>query len=239
MGAAILPRSQAFCASNIVGYQVVNVPQGFSLFTVTFKDVGGAAFDIKDLIPCDTNGTKLTSCVQKIRVQKMDASGAYLTVYNYNTAGNRGWCQGTAQLADGAVTFADGEAVCINNTLGFDAGIIVSGAVELNPFSGLMGEGFSLCGNMTPVPVDLKSLVPYNENDEQITSCVQKIRVQKMDAEGGYLTVYNYNTAGNRGWCQGTSQLSDGAVMLQPGEAFCVNNTLGYSFKFKFPSPAN
>ena len=224
-------------SENVVGYQKIAIPTGYSLFTVTFQDVVGGEYDLKDITPLDANGNTLTSSMAKIKIQKMDSSGAYLTIYNYNTLGGRGWCQGMTALTDGQVTFKDGESFCINNGQGAEVMFQVQGAVNLAPQSTVLSTGFSLTGNMTPVTVDLKDIVPCDANGNALTSSMAKIKVQKMDETGAYLTIYNYNTLGGRGWCQGMTALTAGQVTLEPGESICVNNGQGEPIILKFPSP--
>ena len=173
----------------------------------------------------------------KIKIQKMDVGGNYLTIYNYNTLGGRGWCQGMTSIDDGAVTFADGESFCVNNGQGATITFRISGEVSIEPQTATLPEQFSLTGNLTPMTVDLTDIIPCDVNGNTLTSSMAKIKIQKMDADGNYLTIYNYNTLGGRGWCQGMTALTKGQVTFAPGESFCVNNGQGVPIILKFPSP--
>ena len=224
--------AKADVTSEIVGYQQITIPTGYSLFTVTFKDVAGGAYDIQDIVPYQ-NGTVVTANA-KVNIQKMDTAGAYLTSYGYRN-GKGGWCQGLTYLGTGAVTFSDGEAMCINNSTGAEVQLQVSGAVDISPWSYEVGTGYSLIGNMTPAEIDIQDIVPYDLEGNVITANA-KVNIQKMDTAGAYLTSYGYRN-GKGGWCQGLTYLGTGAVTFAPGESACVYNNTGASIKLKFKSP--
>jgi hypothetical protein len=229
-------QADAVESANIVGYQSVEIPTGFSLFTVTFENVDGGEYDLKNIKLLDENGAAIESSNGKVRIQKMDSTGAYLTGYPYRTT-RGGWCSGNTLLADGAVTFKSGEAFCVNNGGDTKVQFQVSGSVTIAPQStSIAAGGFTLIGNMTPQTIDLKSIVPMKEDGSAIETSNGKIRVQKMATDGAYLTGYPYRTT-RGGWCSGNTLLADGAVTLAPGESVCVNNGEDFAIVFKFPSP--
>lgn len=220
-------------SSGIVGYQQITIPQGYSLFTVTFKEVSGGNYDIQGIVPYTADGAIVTAN-NRVAIQKMGADGGYLTVYNYRNA-RGGWCQGSTYLGTDAVLFADGEAMCINNTTGADIKFQVSGAVELSPQSSALGTGYSLVGNMTPATIDIQDIVPRDAEGNVITAN-NRVSIQKMGTDGGYLTVYNYRSA-RGGWCQGSTYVGTSAVTFAPGESFCLNNTTGSTVILDYKSP--
>ena len=61
-----------------------------------------------------------------------------------------------------------------------------------------------------------------------------KIRLNKMDVSGTYLTTYNYRQA-KGGWCQNATLQQN--ITLNPGEAFCINNTSGVEIQLRYKSP--
>ena len=214
-----------------MGYQQVTVPTGYSLFTVTFGEVGNidGTFNING-IKVYQNGEEYASN-NKVLLQKMDATGAYLQVYNYRK-GKGGWCITNTLQEDVALT--DGEAVCINNNTGAEIQLQVSGSVNVNPWSGTIPTGYSLCGNMTPVTININDVIPYQNGEVYASN--NKVLLQKMDTSGAYLQVYNYRK-GKGGWCITNTLQED--ITLTPGEAFCVNNNTGDAIQLKFPNPVN
>ncbi len=211
------------------------MPVGYSLFTITFKEIGGGNFDLKNITVLDAEGNAITSN-GKIKIQKMDATGAYLTSYPYRST-RGGWCSGNTLLDDGAVTFGDGEAFCVNNSESAAIKFSVAGAVNFEPTTiTIPAGGYTIVGNLTPVTVDLKDIVPVLTDGSALTSSNGKIKAQKMDTLGAYLTSYPYRTT-RGGWCSGNTLLDDGAVTLAPGESICVNNSGEDDIVFKFPNP--
>ena len=97
-------------SSDIVGYQQITAPSGYSLFTVTFKDVASGEYDIQDIKVLTTAGADYTAN-NRVRMQKVSATGDYLTLYNYRLS-KGGWCQAATFLGTGAVTFADEQKLC-------------------------------------------------------------------------------------------------------------------------------
>ena len=168
-----------------------------------------------------------------MRLNKMDDTGTYLTTYNYRKS-KGGWCQ-NANLKDD-ITIKNGEAVCLNNTSGSPLVMRMSGQVELTPQSYILPAGFSLLGNMTPVTINLNDVVPYYMVDGEwvVYPTINKIRLNKMDVSGTYLTTYNYRQA-KGGWCQNAALQQN--ITLNPGEAFCINNTSGVEIQLRYKSP--
>ena len=198
------------------------------------RDVGGGSYDIQDIVPYQ-NGEVVTANA-KVNIQKMSTDGAYLTQYGYrNTKG--GWCTGLTFVGRDVVTFAAGEAMCINNTTGAEVQLQVSGAVDIEPWSGEIPTGYSLIGNMTPNTIDIQDIVPY-DMDGNVITVNAKVNIQKMSSDGAYLTQYGFRQ-GKGGWCSGLTFLGTGAVTFAPGEAACINNTTGSSIKLKYKSPLN
>ena len=215
-----------------MGYQQIEIPEGYSLFTVTFKDITETTFDIQNIIPYDADGVEIASN-SKIMLQKMDDTGTYLTTYNYRK-GRGGWCAGNTLVEAGTVTLKDGEAVCLNNKYGSVIKVQISGQVELRPQTTL-AKGYSLVGNMTPATIDLQDMIPYDLDGNEI-ALNSKVMIQKMDSDGAYLTTYNYRKS-RGGWCAGNTLIETGDVTFTPGEAFCLNNKYDTAIVLKFKSP--
>ena len=211
--------------SNIVGYQEISIPKGFSLYTVTFKNVVGGDYNVQDMIPM-VNGAQLTG-MNQVTFQKCSTDGSYGTTYGWLQA-RGGWCQGMVKVND--VTLLSGEAVCFNSKQE-NVMIRVSGAVELTPYSHALKTGFNLVGNMTPATINLQDIVPY-VGETQLTG-MNQVTLQKCNTDGSYATTYGWLPA-RGGWCQGMAKVEN--VTFEPGEAFCINvKVAGVVLKFKSP----
>lgn len=228
--------ANADVSSGIVGYQTIKIAKGaYQLFTVTFEDVSLPQYDIQDIKVVTAEGADYTTN-NKIKIQKISSNGDYATQYNYRQ-GKGGWCQSATFVGKGVVFLGSGEGVCVNNSDTVnDVYLRVSGAVTINPVSMTVApSSFTIIGNMTPVEIDLQDVVPYA--GDAIYATNNRIKVQKIKANGDYDTQYNYRK-GKGGWCQSADYIGRDAVKLAPGESLCVNNSdTATSIVLKFPSP--
>lgn len=219
-----------------MGYQQVRIPDGFSLFTVTFKEVGKDAFNINGISVKNTDGSAFTANNQ-VFLQKMDAGGNYLDPsLNYRSS-KGGWCNKSTLQTD--ITLASGEAVCLSNITGEEKDLLVSGEVELTPISKTFGDGYFLSGNMTPVKINMNDISVYYRTapdaDWQIFASNNQVFLQKMDKGGNYLDpTYNYRS-GKNGWCNKSTLVTD--ITFEPGESFCLNNISGFEIQLRFKKP--
>ena len=245
-------------SENIVGYQQIEIPAGWSIYTTTFKNVSGDSVDLNSVAflnasrqPYATTG-KTNTMKGKIQIQKISADGSYASSYAYfsTIAGTDGkaWSQdGNTAIADGVVTFADGEAFAVNNLTSASVYMQLSGEVELTP-KNVVPAGWSLMGNSTPVDIDLTQIsflnadgLPYATSGK--TNVMKgKIQIQKINADGSYATSYAYfsTIAGTDGkaWSQdGNTAIAEGIVTLKAGEAFAINNLTSGNVTMVLPSP--
>lgn len=221
-------QADAVESSNIVGYQEITIPAGYSLFTVTFKDPTSATFDMRNIVPqvADKN---------KVYAQKCAADGSYTTLYNYRPD-KLAWYQGIKALSE-AVPLFNGEALCFNNKYENDVKLLVSGEVVVEPWSGAIPSGYTLVGNMTPVEIDLQDIIPYDiAETPSIVADKNKVYLQKCGPDGSYLTLYNYRPDKGQ-WYQGIKTVERGTVVFASGEAACLNNKYDTPIQLKFPAP--
>ena len=238
-----------------MGYQEIEIPTGFSLLCVTFKNVSGGSFDIQDM-QIYKDGVKYEQSIARLQIQKMlldgDNEGYYddEQVYNWKKrSGRTGWWKGNTTYCEGdyKVTLDAGEGLSVNNTSGGTLTLRVSGEVELTPWSMEIPTGFSLIGNMTPVTLDLQDAKVYMADKTTLyEQSIARVQVQKMlidgDNEGYYddEQVYNWKKrSGRTGWWKGNTTYCEGdnAVSLAPGEAVSINNTSGNPLYIKFKDP--
>ena len=220
-----------------MGYQSITIEAGtYHLYTATFKNIGTTSqIDLKSIVPVTATGATYTGN-NRIKIQKLAANGDYGATYNYRNS-KGGWCQASTLLDDGAVMLSDGEAICVYNGETANVQLRFSGEVNLRPMSVLLPpQTYALVGNMTPVAIDLKGVQLLNADQESFTSN-NRVKVQKLLSNGDYGPTYNYRTS-KGGWCQASTLLDDGAVMLQAGESMCVyNGESSTSVYLLFPSP--
>ncbi len=188
------------------------------------------SLDLTKIILCDENGDELDN-YNEVGIQKMDDTGAYLDSYSYATG--FGWNVDYDPIAEGDVTFALGEAVCVNNDSGDTVYFRVSGEVDLVN-QNTIATGYVLWGNSTPNQIDLTQVGIVDENGDELDT-YNEIGLQKMDDTGAYLDSYSFATG--FGWNVDYDSLTVGDVTLAPGESVCVNNDSGATVIFTLPSP--
>ena len=245
-------------SSEIVGYQEIEIPTGYSMYTVTFKDVAGGEFDLSTIKLLnsaskemdDDNSTSPTQRSRaKVMFQKIDLDSGNLvsTSYDYTSRNQTGWRKDLTAISAGEVTFKDGEGMYIYNNQGEVVKFLVSGKVALTPITTGIPSGYSIIGNMTPVRVDISKIKLLNSakvemNDDNSTSPTQRSRskvfFQKLDATTGNLdaTSYDYTSRNSVGWRKDLTQISEGAEYLEPGEAIYIYNTQGDTVYLQFPT---
>ena len=250
-------------SANIVGYQEITVPNGYSMFTVTFKNPTNTVYDIKDIIICNSAGLEMNDDSStspsrrsrgKVSVQKMNVTTGGLYddhAYKFTTQNGKGWCDGSTPLSYGDFTLANGEGFAVTSTQGDAVKFRVSGEVNLTPVSMAIPNGYSIIGNMTPKTIDVKDIKVLNSaglemNDDSTTTPTRrsrgKISVQKMNVTTGGLYddhAYKFTTQSSKGWCDGSTALTIGALTLAPGETLAVTSTQGDTVYFQFPSPVS
>lgn len=238
-------------SANIVGYQEITVPTGYSLYTVTFKDVGSEVFDIQNMEVWQ-NGEKLNTGAQpKVTIQKMLIDGKNSGSYDSNQAylwkklSKWGWFKvNTYCTGATAVNLGKGEAFCVYNSTGASVQLRSSGEVELQPNTIEIPTGYSLMGNMTPVDLDIQNIEVWQDGELLNPGAQPKFTIQKMLIDGNNTGSYDaeksyiWKKLSKLGWykvntyCTGAT-----AVSIAAGEGFsCYNNT-GSSVTLKFKSP--
>ena len=251
--------AKADVTSEIVGYQQITIPQGYTFFTATFKDVQGGVYDIKDIKVLNSAGKEMnddnsTSPSQrsrnKVQFQKLSATGAIDAshTYKFTTQNNKGWCDSSTPLTDGECTFTDGEGFYFYNGQGEDVIFQMSGSVKLTQTSIPVATGYSIFGNSTPVVIDVRDIKVYNSdgkemNDDNSTTPSRrsrnKIQIQKL-ADTGAIDAshtYKFTTQNNKGWCDNSTPLAEGEFELQPGESVYLYNGQGETVYLQLPSP--
>ena len=230
---ATVAQANSVESANIVGYQTIKIQPGYTLFTVTFKDVNKAEYDIQDVKVLNADGTDYASN-NKIKVQKVEESGNYGTTYNYRLS-KGGWCQANTFIGADIVKLADGEGVALHNGDAVDVYLQVSGAVNLNPVSTpIPATSYKIIGNPTPSTIDIQDVIPYIGTE--VCSANNKVKIQKVKINGDYDTTYNFRLS-KGGWCSAATFIGRDVLKLEPGEAIAVYNGEASAITLKFPSP--
>ena len=115
--------SSPFCATvgfglesaNVVGYQYIEIPAGYNLFTPTFNGVVDE-LDVTTIAVCDADGNEL-DLFNDVTMQKMDDTGAYLDSIAYSPTFG-GWNVDFTAIAEGDFVLQPGEAGCVGHESG-------------------------------------------------------------------------------------------------------------------------
>ena len=108
-------------SENIVGYQQIEIPNGYSFFTATFENITDTDFNLSE-IACKQadgsewlasgSGTKKSSGA--VSVRKIATNGAYGTQYKYwSTKTPVGWYDGDTLIEGDTVQFEPGEGFIV------------------------------------------------------------------------------------------------------------------------------
>ena len=225
-------------SENIVGYQQIDIPNGYSFFTATFEDITDTNFNLSD-IACKqangnewkTSGSSTTKSAGNIYVRKIATNGAYGTQYAYwSTKTPIGWYDGDTQITGDAVKFEPGEGMIVYCGNANGAILQVSGSVRLVAANKLVPNGYSFSGNSSPVTINLSAIgcKQYNGSEwktsgSSTTKSAGTIYVRKIGTNGAYGTQYAYwSTKTPVGWYDGDTQITADAVQFEPGEGFIV-----------------
>ena len=226
-------------SANIVGYQNVAVVYGKNLITPTFKNMNDAnqEFYLSDIRVMNDKGeefgtTATTRCNGTVTIQKLEAGYFTKTYYFYKTSTMDGWYDGDKKKVQGnAVKFLKGEAMLVNNGWKTDKTVHfrVAGEVDLVN-KNMIPYGKSIVGNATPVATDLSKIRVLNDKAVEFgttatTRCNGTVTIQKLEAGYFTKTYYFYKTSTMDGWYDGDKKkVSSGAIPLEPGESFLINN---------------
>ena len=174
------------------------------------------------------------SANNRVKFQKVSASGDYGTTYNYRLA-KGGWCNSATFVGRDVVMLNDGEGIAIYNGDAADLNLQVAGQVNLVPVSTpIPAASYQIIGNMTPVEVDIQDVIPYL--GAEICSANNRVKIQKVLPNGDYGVTYNYRKT-KGGWCNSATFIGRDALKLAPGEAVAVYNGEAEAITIKFPSP--
>ena len=192
------------------------------MLTGTFVDVSGAKE--VDLTKIVTGGDYASG---DINVQTLTATGATDQMYSFvkDRKGNWYWKNDDTgdKIAEGDVVFTSGTGLWIGGVDG--ATLTFAGAVSTEDNVISLQDGFSATGNMTPVAVDLTTIVPggdYASGD---------INVQTLTATGATDQMYSFvkDRKGNWYWKNDDTgdKIAEGDVYFPAGAGLWVAGVEG------------
>ena len=229
-------------SSDIVGYQNVEVINGYSLFTATFKNIGETeTFDLNTLVPKTPAGVDISGDA-KVQIFVLDDAGNYGDTIAWYGKTLRGWSKdsGATKISDGEVTVGNGKGFAVYNNLKVNANgveatknatassliFLVSGKVDLT-CQNVAVSGYSVNGNSTPVSIDLGAIVPKTPAGVAVTGDA-KIQIFLLDDAGNYGDTIAWYGKTLVGWSKdsGATKLAVNEVTLEPGKGFAIYNNL-------------
>ncbi len=216
-------------SANVVGYQEVGVPSGFSMRTSTFKAINGS-YKISDIVVTGAVGAGSDF------IQKINADGTWGDLYYYYTMAGSGWLEDGWYLSDGATPVSDTDIINVGEafmvTSAGDISFTFAGAVmNTNPVIDVPA-GFSMVGNPTPITVKISQIAVEGADGAGSDF------IQKINADGTWGDLYYYYTMAGSGWLEDGWYLSDGATpvsdddVLAAGESVIVTSSSGLTATF-------
>ena len=225
-------------SENIVGYQQVSIPNGYSFFTVTFDNIDQTDYNLS-AIAClqangaawKTSGSATTKSAGAVQVRKIATNGKYGTEYKYySTRSPIGWYDGDTQVTGDAVKFKSGEGMIVYCGNANGAILQVSGSVRLVAAGVLVPQGYSFSGNSSPVTINLSAIgckqangTDWKTSGSATTKSAGAVQVRKIATNGKYGTEYKYySTRSPIGWYDGDTLIEGDTVQFEAGEGFIV-----------------
>jgi hypothetical protein len=183
-------------SENVVGYQTVSCPAGFTVFAPTFLTVGGTPFTFKDI----------TGSMEWFdNLQFFDSTGdvnftAYWQTVDTAPGGIAGWYDGSDQpLANTEIPAGQAFFISLANA----GTVTVKGQVNASPVTVTSAAGFTVTGNCMPKNVKYGDLV--------VTGIEWFDNIQFFDATGdvnftAYWQTVDTAPGGIAGWYDGSDQ---------------------------------
>ena len=204
------------------------------MLTASFVNVAGSdkGIDLYDLV---AGGTYSAG---DITVQTLNSDGTANKIYTYMKPrrGDTWFWQDlltSETIAEGSVVFKPGQGLWISGVDG--AQLTNSGAVSTDDNAIALCNGFVATGNMTPVAIDLTSLVAggtYSAGD---------ITVQTLNSDGTANKIYTFMKPrrGDTWFWQDllTSEtIAEGDVTFAPGQGLWISGVDGATLTFPGPT---
>jgi hypothetical protein len=210
-------------SENVVGYQTITCPSGFTVFSPTFLTVGGTPTTYKEITGTMVDGDNL---------QFFNAGGDVnftATWYTFELLGlPTGWYDGDFNsLADTEIPAGQGFFVSLASA----GSVTVKGQVNASPVTVTSAAGFTVTGNCMPKDTTYGSLI--------MTGLVDGDNLQFFNAGGDVsftATWYTFELLGlPTGWYDGDFN-SLSATVIPAGQGFFLS-TAGAGATLQVPAP--
>ena len=205
-------------SSNIVGYQKLDLAEGFKMYAPMFVAVGGGNISVQSVKPSgdDVGGWG------DVQIQVVDGEGNISANYLWWTDENSGlggdyWLDDDNEIATQVI--ADGDGVLVYS----DAAVTLTcaGQVSLEPAPKALAAGFSGLGNSKLAAFDIQELIPAGED----VGGWGDVQIQIVDNEGNVSANYLWWTDENSGlggdyWLDDDNEIA--TLNIAPGSAFLL-----------------
>ena len=219
-------------SANVVGYKAEALREGFTMMTPCFVDVvdEDAGIDLTKLIV----GGDFSA--DDVGVQTLTDAGFTDKTYTYgkDRKGNWFWSDFDTgdKIEEGDVVFQKGEGLWVS---GVDSTSLTSaGAVSTADTVVELREGFTATGNMTPVAIDLTSIVPGGEYS------ADDVGIQTLTDAGFTDKTYTFgkDRKGNWFWSDFDTgdKIEEGDVTFAPGAGLWVSGVDGATITIPGPT---
>ena len=202
--------AMAIDSQNVVGYQTITIPQGYSIVTGTFIPVGSAGSSIKlgDIVP----NASFASGADTIAFLNPDGSGSFTTIAYYYVG--YGWYDIESNDLNGQ-SIPKGASFLVS-TGGTGVKFTLKGEVYKTAFSIAVPQGVSLVGNCVPKDIKLGDIVP----NASFVSGADTLAFLNPDGSGNFSTTAYYYVG--YGWYDIESNNLN-AQVLPTGASFVIS----------------
>ena len=215
-------------SQNVVGYQNINVPNGYIMLTPTFENVDASTHTIQDLKPQNAPGDG------SVTLQTMSDDGSsWVGEYQWWTEADMGMPDGWYEPNSGELAtdiLVSGKAAMIYSPV---AGVtmLVSGSVATSSVSNPCAVGYTMSGNNTPVNCSVGEL-KVTLDDGTAAPGDGSITLQTMSEDGSsWVGEYQW-------WTEADMGMPDGWYEPNSGELASETLTPGLSTMVYSPSSA-
>ena len=213
-------------SANVVGYQNIDVPNGYIMLTPTFENVDASTHTVQDLKPQNAPGDG------SVTLQTMSDDGSsWVGEYQWWTEADMGMPDGWYEPNSGELAtdiLVSGKAAMIYSPV---AGVtmLVSGSVSSSNVSNPCAIGYTMSGNNTPVNRSVGELKVTLE-DGSAAPGDGSITLQTMSEDGSsWVGEYQW-------WTEADMGMPDGWYEPNSGELASETLTPGLSTMVYSPS---
>lgn len=194
---------------NIVGYQTINLPQGYKMTTSTFVPVGsdGKSLRLGDITPINFDGANGDT------VQLFNSNGNGNVNHIYTYYAGYGWYNPDTDSNVDAELIPTGTGMFVYASLA-NAQFQVAGEVALQSLALAVPAGYTVVGNSSPKAITLGAVVPANFDGANGDTA------QFFNSNGNGNVNHLYTFYAGYGWYNPDTDSNVDAEVLNPGDAF-------------------